>query len=161
MFESRNIYVLNKKDPNAIVYEDADGSIIRLTRDQFSSEDEFLSFKAWSDEDYHETEKARHQYSDNTLSLSGLSDEAVAVGSVEDSLNEQAQTEDRERLRCLLMSELDTQLTEVQRRRLWRYVVDGITEERIAEEEGIAQQNISKSIRAAIRKMKKFLENRV
>ena len=133
-------------------------SRIRLTRDQFSSEDEFLSFKAWSDENYHETEKARHQYSDNTLSLSGLSDEAVAVGSVEDSINEQAQAEDREGLRRLVMRGFDNCLTETQRRRLWLYCVEGLSEEEIAASEGLTQQAISKSILASIKKLKKYLK---
>jgi len=30
MFYSKSIYALNKKDRDAIVYEDADGSLIRL-----------------------------------------------------------------------------------------------------------------------------------
>ena len=35
MFNSKNSYALNKKDVNAIVYIDADGNIIRLTRADF------------------------------------------------------------------------------------------------------------------------------
>jgi len=31
MFNRKSIYALNKKDPNAIVYTDADGNLIRLT----------------------------------------------------------------------------------------------------------------------------------
>ena len=42
MFNRKSIYALNKKDPNAIVYTDADGNLIRLTRDDFSNEEEFL-----------------------------------------------------------------------------------------------------------------------
>ena len=79
MFDNKSIYALNKKDPDAIVYRDADGYIRRLTRADFSSEEEFLQWKAWSDEDYHDTEKCEHIHSDNTLSLYGLSDEAASV----------------------------------------------------------------------------------
>ena len=35
MFNRKSIYALNKKDPNAIVYTDADGNLIRLTCDVF------------------------------------------------------------------------------------------------------------------------------
>ena len=56
MFYSKSIYALNKKDRDAIVYEDADGSLIRLTRENFPSKEEFLRFKAWSDENYHDVE---------------------------------------------------------------------------------------------------------
>lgn len=57
MFNRKSIYALNKKDPNAIVYTDADGNLIRLTRDDFSNEEEFLRWKKISDMDYHGEEK--------------------------------------------------------------------------------------------------------
>lgn len=66
MFDNKSIYALNKKDPDAIVYRDADGYIRRLTRTDFSSEEEFLKWKAWSDENYHDAEKREHIHSDNT-----------------------------------------------------------------------------------------------
>lgn len=47
MFNRKSIYALNKKDPNAIVYTDADGNLIRLTRDDFSNEEEFLRWKRY------------------------------------------------------------------------------------------------------------------
>ena len=53
MFNRKSSYALNKKDPNAIVYMDANEAIIRLTREDFASEKEFLKWKALSDEDYH------------------------------------------------------------------------------------------------------------
>lgn len=33
MFDNNNLYVLNKKDRNALVYRDSMGTISRLTRD--------------------------------------------------------------------------------------------------------------------------------
>ena len=53
MFNRKSSYALNKKDFNAIVYIDANENIIRLTREDFSSEEEFQKWKAWSDENYH------------------------------------------------------------------------------------------------------------
>ena len=38
-------------------------------RDSFSSEEEFLRWKQWSDEDYYETERQGRGYYDNGVSL--------------------------------------------------------------------------------------------
>lgn len=54
MFNRKSDYVLNRKDVTAIVYIDADKYIIRLTCEDFSSEEEFLRWKNWSDANYHE-----------------------------------------------------------------------------------------------------------
>ena len=62
MFNRKSIYALNKKDPDAIVYMDANEVIVRLTREDFASEEEFLKWKALSDEDYHVSEKEAHVY---------------------------------------------------------------------------------------------------
>ena len=53
MFNRKSSYALNKKDPNAIVYMDANEAIIRLTCKDFASEEEFLKWKSWSDGNYH------------------------------------------------------------------------------------------------------------
>ena len=53
MFNRKSSYALNKKDANAIVYIDANGNIIRLTHEDFASEEEFQKWKSWSDENYH------------------------------------------------------------------------------------------------------------
>lgn len=45
MFDNNNLYVLNKKDRNALVYRDSMGTISRLTRDMFSSDEEFEYWK--------------------------------------------------------------------------------------------------------------------
>ena len=69
MFNRKSSYALNKKDPNAIVYMDANEAITRLTREDFASEKEFLKWKALSDEDYHASEKEAHVYANHTLAL--------------------------------------------------------------------------------------------
>ena len=53
MFNKNSLYALNKRDPDAIVYPTADGKTVRITREDFPSEEEFLAFKAWSDERRH------------------------------------------------------------------------------------------------------------
>ena len=73
MFNRKSSYALNKKDPNAIVYMDANEAIIRLTREDFASEEEFLKWKSLSDADYHASEKEDHVYAmriSTTLRLS-------------------------------------------------------------------------------------------
>lgn len=157
MFENKNIFVLNKKDREAIVYEDANGRVIRLTCEFFPSEEEFRRWKDWSDKNYHEAEKKRHLQSDNTLSLEALSDEAAAVGSAEEEfINCHCECEDEELLH-MLMTGLDTCLTVTQRKRLWLYCVEDLTVEQIAKTENVAHQNISKAIALAKKKLKKFL----
>ena len=39
MFNRKSIYALNKKDPDAIVYMDTNEVIVRLTREDFASEE--------------------------------------------------------------------------------------------------------------------------
>ena len=51
MFNRKSSYALNKKDPNAIVYMDANEAITRLTCEDFASEEEFLKWKSLSDAD--------------------------------------------------------------------------------------------------------------
>lgn len=161
MFNRKSIYALNKKDPNAIVYTDTDGNLIRLTRDDFASEEEFLRWKKMSDADYHGEEKADHLYYDGTLSLEGLSEEAIATPSAEEGYIAEINLSERQLLGKLLLEGMGNQLTELQRKRLWLYCVSGMTEQEIASSEGIAQQNVSKSIASAKKKIKNFLKNRV
>ena len=56
MFDKKSEYALNKYDQDSIIYISVSGRI-RLTRADFSSEEEFLKWKAWSDADYHETKR--------------------------------------------------------------------------------------------------------
>ena len=48
MFDKKSEYALNKYDQDSIIYISVSGRI-RLTRADFSSEEEFLKWKAWSD----------------------------------------------------------------------------------------------------------------
>lgn len=78
-FNRISIYALNKKDPDAIVYPTADGKTVRVTREDFPSEADFLAIKAWSDENFHEEENLDHRESNHTLSMDNLSEAALAV----------------------------------------------------------------------------------
>lgn len=116
---------LNKKDPNAIVYTDADGNLIRLTCDDFACAAEFRRWKDWSDSDLRKEENADHKQSDNSISLEVLSEEATAVVSIEDEYMEQISADEAAVLVRLLRQGLSSHLTETQRRRLWKYCVEG------------------------------------
>lgn len=157
MFDPKSDYALNKKDPEAIVYIDAAGTLTRLTLADFSSLEEFQRWKAWSDESYHQIENADIALSKRTLSLHGLSEKATAIQSPEDTLMEALEQQERKELRRLLMEGLDSCLTPAQRRRLWLYCVDGLSEEAIALAENVKQQSISECLRRAKEKIKNFL----
>lgn len=58
MFDNKSDYALNKQDKNSIVYSGSDGTIARISQNDFSSEEEFLFWKSWSDADYKDTDYA-------------------------------------------------------------------------------------------------------
>ena len=85
MFNKNSLYALNKKDPDAIVYPTADGKTVRITREDFPSEEEFLAFKAWSDEDYKEKLRAETEDKRHTVSIHELEEtKTVCIPSAEE-----------------------------------------------------------------------------
>ena len=50
MFNKKSEYAQNKREKDSIIYISVNGRI-RLTRSDFASEEEFLRWKQWSDED--------------------------------------------------------------------------------------------------------------
>ena len=156
MVNKNSIYALNKKDPDAIVYPSANGKLIRVTREDFPNEEEFLAFKKWSDENFHEEEKLDHREANHILSVDDLSEAALAVPAADVLLERQHERAEKCKIASDMVVKLKDKLTDIQFRRLWMYHVDGKTEEEIAEIEGVAQQQISKSIIAAEKKIKKF-----
>ena len=160
MFNRKSIYALNKKDPNAIVYPDADGNLIRLTRDDFASEEEFLHWKSWSDSDFHNEENEDHKQANYTVSLEGLSEEAISVMSVEEYHIAEFSANERRELAQYLFQGLHICLTETQRRRLWKYCVENKTIRAIAEEESSYRNAVWKSIASAKQKINVFLSKR-
>ncbi len=159
MFDRRSLYALNKKDPDAIVYLDADGNLVRLVREDFASDEEFQKWKAWSDADFHYEEKDGHVFSNHVRSLNGLHETKAIAPSPEVMMLEKNDQQERERLRSALMKGLDDCLTPTQRRRLWLYCIEGMTEDEIALAENVRQQSISECIMAAKEKIKKFMES--
>ena len=158
MFDRKSDYALNKQDPEAIVCKSSTGVHIRLTRLDFATPEEFERWKHWSDEDYHDTEKADHVYANHTVPADKLVEVSITVISPEDELMEVFTQQEREELHRRLKDGLETRLTPAQRRRLWMYCVEGLTLEEIAGKENVKHQNISKRIVAAKKILKKFLE---
>lgn len=158
MFDPKSDYALNKMSPNAIVYMDAAGKVTRLTLADFADLEEFQRWKAWSDEDYHDTEKATHVFYNHIRSLHDLSEKAIAVPSPEDAMMEDQEQQERRKLRRMLMEGLGSCLTPTQRRRLWLYCVDRLTVRQIAEAENIKHQSVVECLAAAKNKLQLFLK---
>lgn len=156
MFNRKSSYALNKKDPNAIVYTDANDTIIRLTREDFSNEAEFLKWKSLSDADYHVSEKEDHVYANHTLALDELSEEAASVPAVDVCMEQVHDRAVEIRHSAKKVRQIKKHLTDTQFRRVWMYFVDGMTIDEIGEAEGVSHQAVSLNIAAAIRKIKKI-----
>ena len=156
MFKKDSLYSINKKNPDAIVYKFANGEQAFVTRDDFATEEEFLAFKAWSDEDFHTEDKRDVLAGIRQVSIDDVSETAYSVPAVDVAMERQHQRAEQRRKASDMVVQLKDKLTDIQFRRLWMYYVDGKTEEEIAEIEGVAQQQISKAILAAEKKIKKF-----
>lgn len=156
MFNKLSIYALNKKDPDAVVYPSVTGKPIRVTRDDFDSEEEFLAFKAWSDENFRTEDNRDVVEGKRHVSIDDISEAAFAVPAVDKVMEQHLDRTEERRQASEMVVKLKDKLTETQFRRLWMYHIDGKTESEIAEIEGVAQQQISKSIKAAEKKIKKI-----
>ncbi len=157
MLDRKSIYSLNKKDPDAIVYTDAGKHTIRLTREDFDTEAVFLKWKAWSDENYHDEEKADHVEDNHTIPLSDLSERIGASDGPEVIIEQRFEKRSKEQYAAETVIRVKGQLTEKQFRRLWMYCIGGMTQQQIAEAEDVGQRRVSKSIAIAVRKIRKFL----
>ena len=156
MFNRKSIYALNKKDPDAIVYMDANEVIIRLTCKDFASEEEFLKWKSWSDGNYHTEDNQDVVEEKHNTSIDGLSEAAFSIPAIDVVMERQHEKSERRRVASAMVSQIRDKLTETQFRRLWMYYIDGMTVDEIGRIEDIRHQNISKSIGSAMKKIKKF-----
>lgn len=156
MYKKDSLYSINKKNPDAIVYKFANGEERRITREDFPSEEEFLAFKAWSDEDFHIEDKRDVLAGIRQVSIDDVSEAAISVSAVDMTMERQQQREEKYRMASDMVVKLKDKLTETQFRRLWKYEVDGLTIDEIGDQEGVDHQRISKSILAAKKKIKKI-----
>ena len=156
VFDRKSDYALNKQEQDAIVCKSVTKVHIRLTRADFSSEEEFQKWKDWSDEDYHTTEQAGRGYADRSRPLE---DWAVpSAPSPEDLLLAADAAMEHDAARVALAEQIRSRLTEKQYRRLCLYYLHGMNESEIAAREGVSQQAISLCIHTAKNVLKKFWE---
>lgn len=155
MLDTQSDYALNKIDKTAIVCPSVTGEHIRLTREDFSSEEEFLRWKGWSDDDYHKIELDGRK-DDDCLSFEAQRD--VSVPSAEELFFTPYIAAELAEQRRRMLEQIKSSLTEKQYRRLCLYYLDGKTEAEIAVIEGITQQRISKSLIAGAKIVEKFFQ---
>ena len=62
MYNKKSDYALNKKNKDAIVSRNAAGEYIKLTKEEFASEEEFAHWKKWSDDEYRQEYNAEQSY---------------------------------------------------------------------------------------------------
>ena len=159
MFDKKSEYALNKYDQDSIIYISVSGRI-RLTRADFSSEEEFLRWKQWSDEDYYETERQGRGYYDNGVPLDENISEAGTVESAEDVYFRELMADEIEAARKALCQEriarVKALLTTRQYSRIWMYWAEEKSITEIARDEGLSKASVSNSIAAAFRKLRKL-----
>ena len=140
MFNRKSIYALNKKDPNAIVYMDANEAIIRLTREDFASEEEFLKWKSWSDGNYHTEDNQDVVEGKHNTSIDDLSEAALSIPAIDVVMDRKHEKAERHRAASAMVSQIRDNLTETQFRRIWMYYVGGMTVDEVGEKEGVSLQ---------------------
>lgn len=161
-------YALNKLN-EGIVYPFADGSTETVTLARFLAENpnrtesDFLFYKKFSDSNYFTLDRSENaQTKKNTPFDDLVETDLCYVPSPEelhfDEINMREETESREQQLKTAKQALN-KLTEVQRRRYLMYRIDELTTREIAEKEGVNQSKIVKSLAAAKKKIKKFLES--
>ena len=111
MFNRKSSYALNKKDPNAIVYMDANEAIIRLTREDFASEEEFLKWKSWSDENYHTEDNQDVVEGKHNTSIDDLSEAALSIPAIDVVMERQHEKSERRRVASAMVSQIRDNLT--------------------------------------------------
>ena len=158
MFDKKSEYALNKHDQDSIIYISVSGHI-RLTRADFSSEEEFLKWKAWSDEDYHEREKSGRSFNDNRVDLNECLDVIGTVQSAEDEFFSKLIEADMQAVKKALterrLAELRSILNAKQYRRIWMYCAEEKSVTEIAKLEGVTKASVSRSLARAIKKISK------
>lgn len=155
MFDKKSDYALNKREKDTIVYISVTGPVL-LTRAHFASEEDFRSWKIWSDGDYRNTERLGRDFYDHSIPLDERLDAIGAVASIEDELFRRQEESECAQRYAALLEQIRRCLTSTQYRRLWLYCVEGMTMERIAQSEGVSHQNVSKTIVTAKKKIERF-----
>lgn len=153
MFDNRSDYASNKKDRDSIVYKGVDGNEERITRENFSSEEEFLFWKSWSDEDYKRTDYANTYYHRHIVGLDAIGSSLITVPSPEEMLILKTERIEHMHQAKEMVKEIAALLTKVQFRRLWLHFALGTNVRSIAQKEGVVHSCIVESITSAQKKI--------
>lgn len=155
-------YALNKKS-ESIVYRSDTGEIIEITKEAFLASDtelteqDFLAWKARSDEMLRQTDRDDWRQTYKNVSVNGL--EETAHCSTLPLDEEYMEIQDRfyamQAIRQLLRSD---SLTPTQRRRFRLYYFNGLTMRKIAELEGVYLNAVAGSLTAATDKLRRYFE---
>ena len=157
MFNKTSIYLLNKCDADAIVYPSVTGETFRITREDFPTEEAFLEFKAWSDEDFRKEDNSDVVEDKRRVSIDSISEAALSVPSVDVIMERLHLRAENRKAASEMVLKIKDELTETQFRRLWLHEVEGRTLEEIATTERVAFQSVHESIESAKNKIvKKF-----
>lgn len=95
-----------------------------LAKTIFSSEEEFLFWKSWSDEDYKETDYADSYYHRHTVGLDSIGDNIKNTSTPEEVLICKLERDEQIQGAADLVQIISESLTEVQFRRLWLHHVE-------------------------------------
>lgn len=154
-------YAINK-NKKGIVYRNNDGSILEITFEKISqrnpnfTQEDFDKLKAFSDQIYLEEQRADVRYRKYvTGSVDSIEDSKwLRAESFEDEIIEYMNGNRKDEI----MRYINTNLTEVQRRRFLTFV-NGLSTKEIAEIEECRQNAVWESIELARKKLKKFLKH--
>lgn len=153
MYDNASDYALNKLDKDNIVYKGCDGYEQRISKDHFATEEEFLFWKSWSDEDYRETDYKDAYYHRHIVHLNTSGTSPLTVSSPEEKMINQIERAERiqkAKEKVLLLAKY---VTTAQFRRMWFHLALGENVRSIAKREGVVHSCIVESITAAKKKI--------
>ena len=162
----KSLYAINKVR-KGIVYRNADGSVLEVTFEKIAesnptfTEDDFRKLKELSDDLFHDEEKADNLYGHYVMaSLNECIEhkQPITISAEEQLILKEAKNGKNSYVRKLQQA-IDTQLTPVQKKRLYLNCFHGMTVREIAKVEGASYSVIARSIKSAKEKIKKNLIN--
>ena len=160
MFNTASDYAINKKNPHAIIYTDANGNSTVLKKEDFASEEDFRYWKRISDEDYRTLDIEEHKIAKRSVSLYELPPEYLVVESQESVCFGQISLQERAELVQLLLASLNDVVTPKQKKRIWMHYAENRTLAEIAARENVSILSVYESIQSAKKKLFIFLKKR-
>lgn len=152
MFNTNSDYAINKHDPDAIVCRSTTGQLLRITRENFASDEEFEKWKTWSDADYHNAERQNRAYDDRRRPLS---DDVWRTADRDDWI-ERILGDAEEDERAEFIERVRNSLTDMQFSRLGQRYAEGRELADIAAAEGVSITAVASSIERAERRLKRL-----